>query len=135
VITGEVGAGKTVAVRAALAGLDPTRHTVIYLPNPTVGVRGINHQIRTRAAVSKTSAPAGVMEGGVPHDGVPRPAVIVHPLAVRLELLVVVTGPLVLAVAVPAQLVWLVVVAVCAVVVERRTAPASPETAVEAGPR
>jgi type II secretory pathway predicted ATPase ExeA len=45
VITGEVGAGKTVAVRAALAGLDPTRHTIIYLPNPTVGVRGIHHQI------------------------------------------------------------------------------------------
>jgi type II secretory pathway predicted ATPase ExeA len=45
VITGEVGAGKTVAVRAALAALDPTRHTVIYLPNPTVGVRGIHHQI------------------------------------------------------------------------------------------
>jgi type II secretory pathway predicted ATPase ExeA len=45
VITGEVGAGKTVAVRAALAALDPTRHTLIYLPNPTVGVRGIHHQI------------------------------------------------------------------------------------------
>jgi type II secretory pathway predicted ATPase ExeA len=45
VITGEVGAGKTVAVRAALAALDPTRHTIIYLPNPTVGVRGIHHQI------------------------------------------------------------------------------------------
>jgi type II secretory pathway predicted ATPase ExeA len=45
VVTGEVGAGKTVAVRAALASLDPTRHTIIYLPNPTVGVRGIHHQI------------------------------------------------------------------------------------------
>jgi type II secretory pathway predicted ATPase ExeA len=45
VITGEVGAGKTVAIRAALATLDPTRHTVIYLPNPTIGVRGIHHQI------------------------------------------------------------------------------------------
>jgi type II secretory pathway predicted ATPase ExeA len=45
VITGEVGAGKTVAVRAALHALDPTRHTIIYLPNPTVGVRGIHHQI------------------------------------------------------------------------------------------
>ena len=45
VITGEVGAGKTVAVRAALAALDPTRHTIIYLPNPTVGVRGIHHAI------------------------------------------------------------------------------------------
>ncbi len=45
VITGEVGAGKTVAIRAALAALDTTRHTVIYLPNPTIGVRGIHNQI------------------------------------------------------------------------------------------
>jgi type II secretory pathway predicted ATPase ExeA len=45
VITGEVGAGKTVAVRAAISALDPTRHSIIYLPNPTVGVRGIHHQI------------------------------------------------------------------------------------------
>jgi type II secretory pathway predicted ATPase ExeA len=45
VITGEVGAGKTVAIRAAIATLDPTRHTIIYLPNPTIGVRGIHHQI------------------------------------------------------------------------------------------
>ena len=41
VVTGEVGAGKTVAVRAALAGLDPSRHTVIYLGNPAVGARGL----------------------------------------------------------------------------------------------
>jgi type II secretory pathway predicted ATPase ExeA len=45
VITGEVGAGKTVAVRAAMASLDAARHTIIYLSNPTVGVRGIHHQI------------------------------------------------------------------------------------------
>jgi len=45
VITGEVGAGKTVATRAALSALDASRHTIIYLPNPTVGVRGIHHQI------------------------------------------------------------------------------------------
>jgi type II secretory pathway predicted ATPase ExeA len=41
VITGEVGAGKTVAVRAALAGLDSSRHTIIYLGNPAVGGRGL----------------------------------------------------------------------------------------------
>jgi len=41
VITGEVGAGKTVALRAALAELDGSRHTVIYLPNPAVGARGL----------------------------------------------------------------------------------------------
>jgi type II secretory pathway predicted ATPase ExeA len=40
VITGEVGAGKTVAVRTVLAGLDASRHTIIYLPNPMIGVRG-----------------------------------------------------------------------------------------------
>ena len=45
VITGEVGAGKTVAVRAALAAHDPARHTTIYIGNPSVGVRGINQQI------------------------------------------------------------------------------------------
>ena len=47
VITGEVGTGKTVAVRAALASLDPTRHTVIYIGNPATGVRGIHHHIVT----------------------------------------------------------------------------------------
>jgi len=41
VITGEVGAGKTVAVRAALASLDASRTTVIYLGNPAVGARGL----------------------------------------------------------------------------------------------
>jgi type II secretory pathway predicted ATPase ExeA len=47
VITGEVGTGKTVAARAALAGLDHTRHTVIYIGNPATGVRGIHHHIVT----------------------------------------------------------------------------------------
>ncbi len=41
VITGEVGAGKTVAVRAALGEFDSSRHTVIYLGNPAVGARGL----------------------------------------------------------------------------------------------
>src|SRR6266702_7808956 len=41
VITGEVGAGKTVAIRAALATLDSSRHTIIYLDNPAVGGRGL----------------------------------------------------------------------------------------------
>lgn len=47
VITGEVGAGKTVAVRAALGQLEPSRHQVIYVPDPTVGMRGIHTQIVT----------------------------------------------------------------------------------------
>jgi type II secretory pathway predicted ATPase ExeA len=44
-IAGETGAGKTVAVRAAIHTLDQARHRVIYLPNPTTGARGICHQI------------------------------------------------------------------------------------------
>ena len=47
VVTGEVGAGKTVAVRAALAALEPARHQVIYIPDPTVGMRGIHTAIVT----------------------------------------------------------------------------------------
>ncbi len=48
VITGEVGAGKTVAVRAALAELDDSRHTVIYMGNPAVGARGLYWAIVSR---------------------------------------------------------------------------------------
>ena len=40
VLTGETGSGKTAALRAAVDGLDPSRHTLIYLPNPQIGVRG-----------------------------------------------------------------------------------------------
>ena len=40
VVTGEVGAGKTVAVRAAAARLDASRHQLITIPNPQVGARG-----------------------------------------------------------------------------------------------
>lgn len=46
-ITGEVGAGKTCAARAAVATLDHSRHTIIYLSNPAVGTRGIYCQIVT----------------------------------------------------------------------------------------
>jgi hypothetical protein len=38
VITGEVGAGKTVAVRAAVASLDTSRFTILYFANPSVGL-------------------------------------------------------------------------------------------------
>jgi type II secretory pathway predicted ATPase ExeA len=40
-----VGAGKTVAVRAAVAALDPTRHQVIYVANPAFGTRGLYVQV------------------------------------------------------------------------------------------
>jgi type II secretory pathway predicted ATPase ExeA len=47
VITGECGAGKTVAARAAVHALDASRHTVIYLGSPGVGLRGIYTSIVT----------------------------------------------------------------------------------------
>jgi type II secretory pathway predicted ATPase ExeA len=47
VLTGEVGSGKTVAVRAAASGLDASRNTLIYLPNPQIGVRGIHGAVAT----------------------------------------------------------------------------------------
>ncbi|MFP4635933.1 MAG: ExeA family protein [Nitriliruptoraceae bacterium] len=47
VVTGEVGAGKTLAARAAVATLDASRFTVVYLSNPMVGARGIHHHLVT----------------------------------------------------------------------------------------
>lgn len=47
VITGEVGVGKTVAARAALDRVDRARHHLIYIPDPTVGARGVFHHIVT----------------------------------------------------------------------------------------
>jgi type II secretory pathway predicted ATPase ExeA len=47
VITGEVGSGKTVAVRAATSALDASRHSVIYIGNPAVGARGLYAAIVT----------------------------------------------------------------------------------------
>lgn len=48
VLTGEVGSGKTVAARAAVAELEPSRHTVVYLPNPAVGARGLYAEVVSR---------------------------------------------------------------------------------------
>src|SRR5207253_860033 len=46
ILTGEVGVGKTVALRAAVAGLDPLRHHLIYLSNPpALGTRGLHVSI------------------------------------------------------------------------------------------
>ncbi len=41
VICGECGAGKTVAARAAVQALDASRHTILYLGIPGVGLRGM----------------------------------------------------------------------------------------------
>ena len=47
VVTGEVGAGKTVAARAAIASLDSSRHSIIYVGNPAIGARGLYAAIVT----------------------------------------------------------------------------------------
>ena len=47
VITGEVGAGKTLAARAAVATLDTSRFSIVYLSNPMIGARGIHHHLVT----------------------------------------------------------------------------------------
>ena len=41
VVMGDVGSGKTVALRATVDGLDPTRHQVIYIADPAFGTRGL----------------------------------------------------------------------------------------------
>jgi type II secretory pathway predicted ATPase ExeA len=46
-ITGEAGVGKTAAARAATGRAGPARHHLIYIPDPTVGARGIYHHIVT----------------------------------------------------------------------------------------
>ncbi len=40
-VTGEIGSGKSTAVRTFIAGLDPNRYLVMYLSNPTTGMTGL----------------------------------------------------------------------------------------------
>lgn len=47
VVVGDVGVGKSVALRAAVAGLDRTRFSVVYLSNPSGGCRGLYVAITT----------------------------------------------------------------------------------------
>lgn len=55
IVTGEVGAGKTVAVRTVIANLDASRYTTIYLANPMIGVRGIHEAIVTATGANPTN--------------------------------------------------------------------------------
>lgn len=55
IVTGEVGAGKTVSVRTVIAGLDASRHTVVYLPNPLIAVRGIHEAIVMATGANPTN--------------------------------------------------------------------------------
>jgi type II secretory pathway predicted ATPase ExeA len=44
-VTGEIGSGKSTAVRSFVATLDPNRYLIIYLANPTLGMSGLFRDI------------------------------------------------------------------------------------------
>jgi type II secretory pathway predicted ATPase ExeA len=64
VITGEVGAGKTVAIRAATTALDASRHVTIYLANPSSGSAG---------SCTTSSPPSAEFRASTPPASSPRP--------------------------------------------------------------
>lgn len=45
VITGEVGSGKTVAVRSAISTAEASKYSVTYISNPSMGTKGIYMQL------------------------------------------------------------------------------------------
>lgn len=47
-ITGDVGSGKTTAIRAFVDSLDKTQHDVVYIEDPSIGLRGIWQQIASQ---------------------------------------------------------------------------------------
>ncbi len=47
-ITGEIGSGKSTALRAFVDGLDPTRYTVVYTANPLIGISGFYREVLTQ---------------------------------------------------------------------------------------
>jgi len=44
-ITGEIGAGKSTAIRAFIEQLEPNRFDIAYIADPTIGIRGILNSI------------------------------------------------------------------------------------------
>ena len=61
VLCGDVGVGKTVAVRAAVHALDRTRYQIIYVPNPAFGTRGLYVAIVSALGASPRFHKAEVM--------------------------------------------------------------------------
>jgi general secretion pathway protein A len=61
-ITGDVGSGKSTAVRAFIQSLDPNLHMVAYLPNPNLTVQAFFAQLLTAFRVSSTFHPRGLGE-------------------------------------------------------------------------
>ena len=44
-LTGEIGSGKSTALRRFVSSLDPNQFLVIYLPNPTIGISGLYREL------------------------------------------------------------------------------------------
>jgi type II secretory pathway predicted ATPase ExeA len=51
-VTGEVGSGKSTALRAFAEGLDPNRYLVLYLANPALGMTGVYRDMATNLGLS-----------------------------------------------------------------------------------
>ena len=49
-LTGEIGSGKSTAVRRFVDSLDPNQFLVVYLPNPTIGISGLYRDLLTALA-------------------------------------------------------------------------------------
>jgi len=62
VITGDVGAGKTVAVRSCVSLLDISRYQVIYISNPVFGTRGLYVTIVTQLGATPRCLKAELMK-------------------------------------------------------------------------
>jgi type II secretory pathway predicted ATPase ExeA len=61
-ITGEVGTGKSTAVRAFIQSLDPNIYVTAYLPNPNLTVQALFAHLLTTFRVSATFHPRGLGE-------------------------------------------------------------------------
>ncbi len=61
-ITGDVGSGKSTAVRAFIHSLDTNLHLVAYLPNPNLTVQAFFAQMLSAFRVSPTFHPRGLGE-------------------------------------------------------------------------
>jgi len=61
-ITGDVGAGKSTALRAFIQSLDPNLHVTAYLPNPNLTVQALFAYLLTAFHVSATFHPRGLGE-------------------------------------------------------------------------
>ncbi len=51
-ITGEIGSGKSTALRAFVDSLDPTRYTVVYTANPLIGISGFYREVLSQLGES-----------------------------------------------------------------------------------